>query len=158
MKDRIGENFRFFEDYIPGQTGETGPWVMTEADIIRFAMEFDPQPMHTDVAAAQSITGGLIASGWNTASITMRLMLDARTERPAPGTLGLGFQELRWLQPVRPGDSLRVRIEVLETRPSETKPDRGIITSRFITVNQRDEPVQIMISKAIVPCRENRSP
>jgi acyl dehydratase len=147
----MSREFRWFEDYAPGQSTETGTRLMTEDDIIRFAAEFDPQPMHVDPAAAQAVTGGLIASGWHTASITMRLMLDAQTARPAPGTLGLGFQELRWLQPVRPGDVLRVRIEVLETRASETKPDRGVITSRFTTLNQRDEPVQVMISKAMVP-------
>jgi acyl dehydratase len=153
MNDEGGESFRYFEDYIPGQIAETSTWTMMAADIIRFATEFDPQPMHIDPAAAQLITGGLIASGWHTASITMRLMLDARVERPAPGTLGLGFQDLRWLQPVRPGDVLHVRIEVLDVRLSETKPDRGIITSRFTTINQRDEPVQIMVSKAMVPRR-----
>jgi acyl dehydratase len=147
--------YRYFEDYAAGQAAETGTRVMTEADILRFAQEFDPQPMHTDPVAAQEITGGLIASGWHTAAITMRLMLDSRPEPSAPGTLGLGFQELRWLQPVRPGDTLRVRIEILQTRPSDSKPDRGIVTSRFTTLNQRDEPVQTIITNIIVPKRNH---
>lgn len=149
----MSDTYQYFEDIVPGHSSETGVKTMTETDIIRFAKEFDPQPMHVDPEAARSITGGLIASGWHTAAVTMRLMLGMREKPMAPGTLGLGFQELRWLQPVRPGDSLRVRIEVLETRPSESKPDRGIITSRLTTLNQRGELVQVMISKAIVPKR-----
>ena len=143
----------YFEDFVPGQITTTGAVAMTEAGMIRFAAEFDPQPMHTDPEAALAITGGLIASGWHTASLTMRLLITGRGYRPAPGTLGLGFEQLRWHRPVRPGDTLRLQVELLATRPSETRPDRGIITSRFTTLNQRDEIVQTMTSSAIVPRR-----
>ena len=143
----------YFEDFRPGQIATSGLVTITEADIIRFATEFDPQPMHTDPHVAQTITNGLIASGWHTASVTMRLLITGRGYRPAPGTLGLGFENLRWHQPVRPGDSLHLQIELLTTRASESKPDRGIITSRFTTFNQRNEVVQSMTSSAIVPRR-----
>lgn len=143
----------YFEDFKPGQIATSGSVTITEADIIRFASEFDPQPMHTDPEAALTITGGLIASGWHTASLTMRLLITGRGYRPAPGTLGLGFENLRWHQPVRPGDTLRLQIELLSTRASESRPDRGIITSRFTTFNQHDELVQSMTSSAIVPRR-----
>ncbi|MCF3945978.1 MaoC family dehydratase [Acidiphilium iwatense] len=144
---------RYFEDFAPGQIATTGEVAVTEADMIRFATEFDPQPMHTDPEAAQAITGGLIASGWHTASLTMRLLITGRGYRPAPGTLGLGFEELRWHRPVRPGDRLRLQVELLATRASATRPDQGIITSRFTTLNQRDEIVQTMTSSAMVPRR-----
>ncbi|HEX7389975.1 MAG TPA: MaoC family dehydratase [Acidiphilium sp.] len=143
----------YFEDFAPGQTAMSGEVTVTEADIIRFATEFDPQPMHTDPAAAQSITGGLIASGWHTAALTMRLLITGRNYQPAPGTLGLGFENLRWHRPVRPGDRLRLQTELIAVRPSETKPDRGIITTRFTTLNQNDEVVQTMTSSALVPRR-----
>ncbi|HQT88389.1 MAG TPA: MaoC family dehydratase [Acidiphilium sp.] len=143
----------YFEDFKPGQIATSGSVTITESDIIRFASEFDPQPMHTDPKAALAITDGLIASGWHTASLTMRLLITGRGYRPAPGTLGLGFENLRWHQPVRPGDTLHIRIELLSTRASESRPDRGIITSRFTTFNQDNEVVQSMTSSAIVPRR-----
>jgi len=109
--------------------------------------------MHTDPEAAKSITGGLIASGWHTASLTMRLLITGRGYRPAPGTLGLGFDDLRWHRPVRPGDALHLHAELLSARPSASKPDRGIITIRFTTLNQHGEVVQTMTSSALVPRR-----
>ncbi|MGC8530887.1 MAG: MaoC family dehydratase [Acidiphilium sp.] len=143
----------YFEDFQPGQIATSGSITVTETDIIRFAAEFDPQPMHTDPKAAEAITGGLIASGWHTASLTMRLLISGRGYRPAPGTLGLGFENLRWHKPVRPGDTLHLQIELLSTRASESRPDRGIISSRFTTFNQHNEVVQSMTSSAIVPRR-----
>ena len=145
--------YTYFEDFVVGAAFETPAVTVTAADIIEFATKFDPQPMHTDPAAAESITGGLIASGWHTASLTMKLLITGRQYTPAPGTLGLGFDKLRWLKPVRPGDTLRLRLTVLATRESTSKPGWGIITNRFVTVNQHDEPVQEMESSAIVPKR-----
>jgi len=145
--------YTYFEDFVVGAAFETPAVTVTEADIIEFATKFDPQPMHTDPAAAESITGGLIASGWHTASLTMKLLITGRQYTPAPGTLGLGFDKLRWLKPVRPGDTLRLRLTVLATRESTSKPGWGIITNRFVTVNQHDEAVQEMESSAIVPKR-----
>lgn len=144
---------QYFEDFQPGVVSEADGVTVTEAEIIRFAGDFDPQPIHVDPAAAKAITGGLIASGWHTAALTMRMLLGNPSYNPAPGTLGLGFDKLRWRLPVRPGDRLRVRTEVLEVRPSESRPDRGVITSRFTTLNQNDEVVQEMVSSALVPRR-----
>ncbi|OYV35184.1 MAG: hypothetical protein B7Z81_09050 [Acidocella sp. 20-61-6] len=143
----------FFEDFAAGQRTETEPVAISEAEIIEFAGKYDPQPMHTDPQAAETITGGLIASGWHTASLTMRLWITGTPYRPAPGSVGLGFDKLRWLKPVRPGDTLRLQLEILGTRASESKPDRGIVTIRFVTVNQHGEPVLDMTSSAIVPKR-----
>ena len=144
---------QYFEDFRVGDVSVTEPVTVTEAEIIRFARDFDPQPMHTDPVAAQAITGGLIASGWHTASLTMRMLVNNASYNPAPGTLGLGFDQLRWRKPVRPGDALRLRLEVLSTRPSDSRPDRGVLTSRFVTLNQNDEVVQEMVSSALVPRR-----
>jgi acyl dehydratase len=145
--------YTYFEDFVVGAAFESPAVTVTAADIIEFATKFDPQPMHTDPAAAESITGGLIASGWHTASLTMKLLITGRQYTPAPGTLGLGFDKLRWLKPVRPGDTLRLRLTVLATRESTSKPGWGIITNKFVTVNQHDEAVQEMESSAIVPKR-----
>jgi len=141
----------FFEDFAVGQKTESSTITVTEAEIIEFAKKYDPQPMHTDPAAAQSITGGLIASGWHTASLTMRLLITGGHYNPAPGTLGLGFEHLKWVKPVRPDDSLRLLLEVIAVRASASHPDRGIVTNRFVTVNQHGETVQEMVSSAIVP-------
>jgi acyl dehydratase len=147
------DGYTYFEDCQVGAVTETGEIEMTEAEIIKFAAEYDPQPMHVDPEAAKSITGGLIASGWHTASTTMKLMVTRGNYRPAPGTVGLGFDSLRWNQPVRPGDRLRLRVEVLQTRASQSKPGWGIVTNKFTTLNQRGEPVQEMQSSAIFPMR-----
>jgi acyl dehydratase len=148
--------YTYFEDFVVGAAFETPGVTVTAADIIEFATKFDPQPMHTDPAAAESVTGGLIASGWHTASLTMKLLIMGRQYTPAPGTLGLGFDKLRWLKPVRPGDTLRLKLEVLATRESASKPGWGIITNKFVTVNQHDEAVQEMESSAIVPKRAGK--
>jgi len=152
MEEKMAD-YMYFEDFAVGQAIETAPVTVTQAEIIEFAKKYDPQPMHTDPAAAEAITGGLIASGWHTASITMGLMITGRPYEIAPGTLGLGVDSLRWIKPVRPGDALRLKLEVVAVRESERQPERGIITSRFVTINQHDEPVQEMLSSAIVPRR-----
>ncbi|MDE8346222.1 MAG: MaoC family dehydratase [Acidocella sp.] len=146
-------DYKYFEDFAPGQVFETPPEEMIEAEIIEFAAKFDPQPMHTDPVAAMGITGGLIASGWHTASMTMRLLITSGLYNPAPGTLGMGFERLVWKKPVRPGDWLRLRFEVLSVRESASRPDLGIVTSRFTTLNHNDDHVQEMISSALLPRR-----
>jgi len=145
--------YTYFEDFVVGRTRQSEAVTVTEAEIIDFAQKFDPQLMHTDPEAAKSITGGLIASGWHTASLTMRLLITSTDYRPAPGTLGLGFDKLRWNKPVRPGDTLRLKLEVIGTRESASKPGWGIIANRFLTLNQHGEVVQEMESSAIVPKR-----
>lgn len=137
----VDRDERHFEDYQPGAVHQFGPIAVDEAEIVDFGRRFDPQPFHTDAArAARGPLGGVIASGWHTASLMMRLLVD----HFLPGQAGLaspGVDELRWLAPVRPGDTLKSVIEVLEVRPSSSKPDRGIARLRYQAVNQRGEAV-----------------
>jgi len=144
---------RYFEDYAVGEVHEFGDYLVTEEEIVAFAQRFDPQPFHTDpVAAASSSFGGLIASGWLTAAITMRLLVDHFIS--AVSSMGSpGIDELRWLRPVRPGDRLRVRATVLEARRSQTKPDRGAIQVLDETVNQDGEVVMSMKGWGLYRCR-----
>ena len=132
---------RYLEDFVVGETVELGSHEFTSESIIAFARDWDPQPMHTDPErAAESMFGGLIASGWHTAGVYMRLLVD----NLLAGTASLGspgLDALRWLKPVRPGDVLRARITFLEVTPSRSKPDRGILRSRGEMVNQDDELV-----------------
>jgi acyl dehydratase len=138
------------EDFFVGQRFTSGPAVLTADEIKQFAARFDPQPFHLDdAAAAQSVFGGLAASGWHTAAVSMRLLVESDM-RVAGGLIGLGG-ELSWPRPVRPGDELRVDVEVLEVRPSRSKPDCGIVKSRNQTLNQRNEAVQVAIVNMIVP-------
>jgi acyl dehydratase len=126
---------------------------VTVEDIIRFAREYDPQPFHLDdKAAKESIFGGLAASGWHTAAMTMRLLVDGDC-RIAGGLIGLGFEEMRWPRPVWPGDELRVQSEILEKRESKSKQDQGLVKMRNSTFNQHDEPVQVSVGTLIVPRR-----
>lgn len=135
---------RYFEDYAPGLTVDCGSFTLTEEEIVSFAKEYDPQPFHVDpAAAAAGPVGGLIASGWHTTSMMMRLLVDNFIS----GETGLGaaaIDEIRWPRPVRPGDTLRVRAEVTGARRSRSKPDRGIVTSFVEITNQRGETVMTM--------------
>jgi len=128
-----------FEDFEPGQVYELGSWEVTEAEILDFARAFDPQPFHVDPdAAARSPFGGLIASGWHSAAIYMRLYVDGILSRAA--SMGSpGVEELRWLVPVRPGDVVRGRFTVVETSPSSRRPDRGTVIALCELLNQRGE-------------------
>jgi acyl dehydratase len=132
---------RYFEDFSEGQTDDLGTFSFAEADIIEFAQKYDPQPMHTDPdAGRQSIYGSLIASGWQTVTHYMRLLVDGVIRESA--SLGSpGIDSLRWPKPVRPGDVLRARFTVLEARPSNSRPDWGIVRSRGEVVNQHEELV-----------------
>ena len=131
----------YFEDYVPGSTHEFGTIKVTEPEIVEFAGKYDPQPFHVDPAAAASGPfGGLIASGWHTVSLTMRLLVENYLSEVA--SLGSpGIDELRWSKPVRPGDELRARVTVLETRPSKSKPDRGLVRSGIEVLNQDGDVV-----------------
>ena len=142
---------RYLEDYAVGQTfGFSRPLRMDAERIKAFAAEFDPQPFHLDEEAARgSIFQGLAASGWHTASVTMRLMVESDL-KPAGGILGLGFEEFRWPRPVRPGDELRIESEVLEVRPSKSRSDQGLIKVRTTTLNQDGEAVQILVGNLLV--------
>jgi acyl dehydratase len=145
---------RYFEDFAVGQVFKPSGRVRVEKeDIIAFARKFDPQPFHLDEEAARhSIFGRLVASGWHTAAMTMSLI--ARADyRAAGGTVGLGFDSLRWPVPVVPGDELHIVSEVLEVRPSRSRPDRGLVKVRTQTFNQNGEVVQEVIGNAMVPRR-----
>ena len=133
----------FFENFNVGETVEIGRHAVTEAAILEFGRQYDPQPFHTDPERARtSIYGGLIASGWQTCSIVMRVMCDAYLSEAA--SMGSpGMEEIRWLKPVRPGDVLVVMRTIEEARPT-SKPDRGLVLSRWDVYNQRDEHVMMM--------------
>ena len=144
---------QYLEDYAAGQVYRSGQLRVDEDQIMAFAAQFDPQPYHLDEEAARkSVFGGLAASGWHTAALTMRLLVESEF-RPADGILGVGFDELSWPRPVRPGDELHVESEVLEVRPSKSRPDRGLIRVRTTTFNQNGEPVQIYSGNLLVPRR-----
>ena len=143
---------RYLEDYAAGQKYGGPQRVRVDAERIHsFAAEFDPQPFHlNDAAAQQSIFRGLAASGWHTAAMTMKLLV-ASDLQPAGGIVGAGFDEFRWPLPVRPGDELRVEVEVLEVRPSKSRPDIGLVKIRTTTLNQDDAAVQITVGNLVVP-------
>jgi acyl dehydratase len=143
----------YLEDLNPGQTFGSGRLKVDGQRIKSFAAEFDPQPFHLDDAAARdTIFRGLAASGWHTAAMTMRLLVASELQ-PAGGIVGAGFDEFRWPTPVRPGDELRVQSEVLEVRPSKSRPDLGIIKLRTTTLNQNGEAVQVTVGNLMVPRR-----
>ena len=137
---------RYFEDFIPGLVQEFGPTVVGEAEIVEFARQYDPQPIHTDPQWARTGPfGGLIASGWHTAALMMRLLVDQYL--PSAASLASpGIDELRWLQPVRPGDELRVRVTVIEARASRSKPDRGLLRSRIEVLGPDGSAVMTLIA------------
>lgn len=147
------EAHRYFEDFTVGVRFESPAVAVTAADIVDFARRFDPQPFHLDAEAARSSAyGGLIASGLHTVALSFRLFLE--TGALAASSLGSpGLDEIRWLRPVRPGDALRVVVQVLDARPSRSKPDRGIVTLRYETLNQRAETVLTMIGHQLVQRR-----
>ena len=145
---------RYFEDLKKGDRFKSEAYEVSEEQIIDFAREFDPQPFHLDRAVAdKTIFGGLIASGWHTAAITMRLFV--RTLKFAEGAIGLGVDELRWPNAVKPNDSLQVEVEIIDLRESRSKPSHGVVRLRYLTTNQRDETVQTMFASALVPRRSH---
>ena len=144
---------RWFEDYVPGAVHNLGSVVVDEQEVVSFARKFDPQPFHLDKEQAeQSAFGGLIASGWHTASLTMRLIVDHYlSDVSSEGSPGI--DELRWLRPVRPGDQLTVRITILDTRRSRSRPERGIVRSQIETMNQDGEVVMRLMTTIFIRCR-----
>jgi acyl dehydratase len=140
----------FFEDLTVGHVYRSGTLSVTAEEVTTFAARYDPQPFHLDAdAATTSVFGGLVASGWLTASLTMRLMVMSDLKLGS-GVIGLGVDSLRWPQPVRPGDTLCATVEVLAARGSESKPAFGVVKIRTTTTNQRDEVVQLMVSNVMV--------
>jgi acyl dehydratase len=141
---------RYFEDYVPGRVYEYGTITVTEPEIVEFARRFDPQPMHIDrEQAARGLFGGIVASGWHTVGMAMRLYVDHYLSHVA-SLASPGVDEVRWPHPVRPGDSLRIRVWILEVRPSRSKPDRGIVRARLEALNQQDRVVLSVIVMSIL--------
>jgi acyl dehydratase len=141
---------KYLEDFAIEQTYRSGRLRVDAERIKAFAAEFDPQPFHLDEeAACRSIFGGLAASGWHTAAMTMRLLVESDL-KPAGGIVGAGFDEFRWPLPVRANDELRLEIEVLEVRPSKSRPTQGLIKVRTTTKNQNGETVQVSVGNLIV--------
>jgi acyl dehydratase len=151
--NRPGGNGRLYlEDFYPGQRFTSGSHTLDEAQIKAFARQFDPQPFHLDDQAAQdTLFAGLSASGWHTAAITMRLQVEGGL--PISGGIVGAGGEIQWPRPTRPGDILHVETEVLEVRPSRSRPERGMVTVRSETHNQRGEVVQVLTVKLVVPRR-----
>ena len=144
---------RFFEDLAVGQKYGSGRVRVSAAEIKEFAARYDPQPFHLDDAAARdTLFGGLAASGWHTAAMTMRLLVEGEF-RPAGGIIGGGGDEIRWPRPVRPGDELRVESEIVKLRLSKSRPGFGVVTVRTTTYNQANEPVQVFTANLMVPAR-----
>ena len=142
----------YFDDLEIGDLFRSEPLKVTEKEVIEFAHKFDPQIFHLNHKAAErTLFKGLVASGWHTAALTMRLFV--QTLNFAEGAIGLGVDELRWPNAVRPGDVLTVETEILKLRPSRSKPGYGIIRLRNVTTNQQDEIVQTMLASAMVPGR-----
>jgi acyl dehydratase len=144
---------RYFEDYAPGLVVEYGSLALDADEIVAFGRRYDPQVFHVDAErAAQGPVGGLIASGWQTAALMMRLLVDHFLSSVA--SLGSpGVDELRWLAPVRPGDALSIRVTVIEARRSRSKPDRGLIRTLIEVLNQRREVVMTLKGMTMMLCR-----
>jgi acyl dehydratase len=143
----------YLDDLHVGQRFKSGSYLMEAARIKEFAAEFDPQPFHLDEEAARaSFFGGLVASDWHTAALTMKLLVGGDL-KIVGGLIGMGFEELRWPRPVHPDDVLRVESEVLGVRLSTSRPDRGIVKVRNTTLNQDGQPVMVQVVNMIVPRR-----
>jgi acyl dehydratase len=153
IESRVSPKERFFEDFSPGEVFEFGDHTVSADEIIAFACQYDPQPFHTDPeAAVHSSFGGLVASGWMTAVVVTRMVVDHFIS-PVSSMGSPGLDELRWVRPVRPGDRLRVRLKVLGTRRSRSKPDRGLLKIRHDTFNQHNKVVMSVTSRALIRCR-----
>lgn len=143
----------YLEEFAVGARYEAGPIAVEQDEVIAFARRYDPQPFHTDPAAARDLLfGGLAASGWMTASLTMRMLIESG-HIPTGGMIARQIEKMEWPRPVRPGDTLRAVSEVLEVIPSKSRPDRGMVRMRTETRNQSDEVVQTLTALLVVPRR-----
>ena len=154
MATTINKPLLYLDDLRVGQRFTSETYAIDASQIKQFAAEFDPQPFHLDEAVAEgSVFRGLVASGWHTAAVTMRLL--AGSVPLAGGMVGVGG-EISWPRPSRPGDLLHVESEIIEIRPSHSKPDRGVVTLRGTTFNQNQEPVYLLTAKLVVPKRDGK--
>jgi len=150
----VGVEARYFEDYLADAVYEYGYASVSQAEIIAFAERFDPQPIHVDARfATHGPFGGLIASGWHTAGIAMRLIVTHYLSQVA-SLASPGVDELRWPTPVRPGDSLRLRATIVQTRRSRSKPDRGLVQTRAELLNQHDQTVLSLVAMNLLRLRQ----
>ena len=147
----------YLEDFAVGQVYRSSARKrVTTEEIKEFAARYDPQPFHLDEEAGKkSFFGEFVASGWHTACLTMRLLVDSEF-KAANGLIGAGLEELKWPRPVRPGDELRIETEVLEIRESKSRRDIGFVRFRMTTLNQKDEPVQVGVCNLVVPRRKEK--
>jgi acyl dehydratase len=144
----------YFEDLEVGSKSSFGEYKVTREEVIEFAQKYDPQPFHLDDdAAAQTYFGRLSASGWHTCAMTMRMLVESMTVIQQAGLGSPGLEELRWLKPVYPGDTLRVEGEILSKRQSQSKPEMGSFQARNTVFNQHDEPVMTMVSIGLIRVR-----
>lgn len=152
-----GQPALFFEDFIPGHTATYGPVAVTAEDIVSFARQWDPQPMHLDgVAPGDTRSGGLCASGWHSCCLLMRIICDGfLLDTASMG--GPGVEEVRWLLPVRPGDVLTVRREILDSRVLKSRPDVGVVRCRYDVTNQEGRSVMVTVFPAFVGLRPSGS-
>ncbi len=144
---------RYFEDFQPGEVLEFGEYRITEEEMLEFATRYDPQPFHIDrKAGAESIYGGLIASGWMTGSVMMRMLVDHFIS-PASSMGSPGVDDIRWVKPVRPGDRLHLRVTIVDARRSQSKPDRGVVQVQQEMINQDGETVMSIRGMSLNRCR-----
>lgn len=138
---------RYLEDFSVGEKSAFGRYEVTREEVIAFASKYDPQPFHLDdeAAAKHPFFGRLSASGWHTCGMAMRMMVEHWTEQQSPSLGSPGVDELRWLKPVYPGDTLRMEGEIIEVRPSQSRPEMGSVRTRYTLFNQHDEPVMRFI-------------
>lgn len=149
----------YFEDLEVGAKACFGAYHVTREEVVAFAAAYDPQPFHLDdAAAAATHFGRLSASGWHTAAMTMRMMVDSWDKAQTASLGSPGIDELRWLKPVYPGDTLRVESELLSRRRSRSRPEMGLTRSRQTVLNQHDEPVMTMIANGMIRVRDPGAP
>lgn len=142
----------YFDDLAVGQTFRAGPIVVERDRIVEFGIEFDPQPQHlSEAAAVNSMFGTLVASGWHTAAVTMRLMIDGASPDLAGGAMGAGIESISWPTPVHPGDALSAQSEIIELRASKSRPDRGIMKMKTTTTRHDGTVVQVVTGIIMVP-------
>ena len=153
---KAGDELRYLEDFKVGERWVSAPTAITQAEIVAYGLANDPQPMHTDPELAKSGPfGGLVASGWQIAALSMRVFIQSGGYGKTP-VVGLGIEELRWRKPVRPGDTLTVEREVVEIIRSETQSDRGTLRTRVNVRNQSDEVVMTLVTLGRVPARPDQ--
>jgi acyl dehydratase len=150
----MSDDLKYYEDLVVGSKASFGKYPVTREEVMEFAAKYDRQPFHLDdEAAAQTFFGRLSASGWHTAAMTMRMAVDNMTNNRQAGLGSPGIDELKWIKPVYPGDTLRCETELLDKRLSASRPDMGITKGRTTVFNQHDEPVMTFVANGLIRTR-----